>query len=71
MYIYVTLTIVMTPVDFLAALSGSKAYLPDVAQCTFMGIFCDARKCPTDFFKNLRKNPGNCRYNTLTKLLAV
>lgn len=57
----------------LAILSGSKAsYLRDVAQCTFMEYFCDFRKCTSDFFKNLRKHPGNCRtkFETLTKCVS-
>ena len=45
-------------------LSGSQAALPDVGTCSFMEYFCDARKCQTDFYKGLQKDPnGACRYS--------
>ena len=50
-------------------LSGSEAALPDVGTCSFMEYFCDARKCQTDFFKGLQKDPkGDCRYSKVSNL---
>lgn len=54
----------------LVILSGSEAALPDEGTCSFMEYFCDARKCETDFFKGLQKDPkGACsaKFSELTR----